>query len=243
VVRRCRGLAGYGTTGALVAPARGRLVDRLGQRPALTRLAVGHTTVMLGLLTLAAAAWAPVVVLVVVADLAGVLPPPILNIMRVLWGRCWSAAVHGCRRLRGDLGGRAGRVRRRPAGRTGGLVTPRHARGRAGVAALLVLGATLGFASFACGPGQRGTPAGAGGARGSVALLGRLWPVLLPLVVRQAGLAPILLIAGLLLHRRWSPPICWSTRPQPPRERPRRSPGSPPPSTGASRSAPPWPAA
>jgi hypothetical protein len=76
-----------GLTNVLVAAARARLVDRLGQPVALSRLAAAYAVLLCVVAGLTTSAGVPAWLLVTVAGLAGSCPPPLGAAMRTLWAR------------------------------------------------------------------------------------------------------------------------------------------------------------
>lgn len=75
----------FGLANVVVAPARARLVDRLGQPVALLRLAVAYAALLCVLTGLTLSTTAPTWVLVATAGVTGLFPPPLGAAMRVLW--------------------------------------------------------------------------------------------------------------------------------------------------------------
>lgn len=76
----------FGVANVLASPGRARLVDRRGQRPVLTSLAIVFTAALGVLAVVAAFDGAVPWVLLVLAAIAGVSAPPLGAAMRVLWG-------------------------------------------------------------------------------------------------------------------------------------------------------------
>ena len=104
-------LAGFALGSGALAPARGRLVDRLGVRRALVPFAVASGAALLGLALAAeegAAAW----LLVSLATLGGLTVPPLIASARVVWPRVVPAeqlpSAYGVQALLSDLGAVAG---------------------------------------------------------------------------------------------------------------------------------------
>jgi len=72
-------------TSGLLAPVRGRLVDRYGQRRCLPWLATGYAAGLLGVIGAAQVRTTGVLASVAAAGLAGAAAPPLAASMRVLW--------------------------------------------------------------------------------------------------------------------------------------------------------------
>jgi hypothetical protein len=100
-------LAGFALGSGVLAPARGRLVDRFGLRRALVPFALGSGAALLGL-ALAAEEGAPVWLLVALATIAGVSAPPLIASARVVWPQVVAPeqlpAAYGVQALLSDLG-------------------------------------------------------------------------------------------------------------------------------------------
>lgn len=76
----------FSLTVTVLAPARARLLDRMGQRYALERLVVGYTAILVALLGVAEM-HGGFYLFVAFAAAAGALAPPLGPAMRVLWAR------------------------------------------------------------------------------------------------------------------------------------------------------------
>jgi len=104
-------LAGFALGSGVLAPARGRLVDRFGPRRALVPFALASGAALLGL-ALAAEEGAPGWLLAALATLGGLTVPPLIASARVVWpqvvGREQLPSAYGVQALLGDLGGVAG---------------------------------------------------------------------------------------------------------------------------------------
>jgi len=100
-------LAGFALGSGVLAPARGRLVDRFGPRRALVPFAVGSGAALLGL-ALAAAEGGPAWLLAALATLGGLVVPPLIASARVVWPQIvvpeQLPAAYGVQALLGDLG-------------------------------------------------------------------------------------------------------------------------------------------
>ena len=104
-------LAGFALGSGVLAPVRGRLVDRLGPRRALVPFALASGAALLGL-ALAAEERAPGWLLVALATVGGLTVPPLIASARVVWPQVVAPAqlpaAHGVQAVLGDLGGVAG---------------------------------------------------------------------------------------------------------------------------------------
>jgi MFS family permease len=104
-------LAGFALGSSVLAPARGRLVDRLGPRRALVPFAVVSGAALLGL-ALAAEERAEPWLLVALATLGGLTVPPLIASARVVWPQIVPASqlppAYGVQALLSDLGAVAG---------------------------------------------------------------------------------------------------------------------------------------
>jgi MFS family permease len=104
-------LAGFALGSGVLAPARGRLVDRFGPRRALVPLALGSGAALLGL-ALAAEEGGPDWLLVSLATLGGLSVPPLIASARVVWPEVVAPELlppaYGVQALLGDLGGVGG---------------------------------------------------------------------------------------------------------------------------------------
>jgi MFS family permease len=100
-------LAGFALGSGVLAPARGRLVDRFGLRRALVPFALGSGAALLGL-ALAAQEDAPAWLLVALATIAGLSAPPLIASARVVWPQVVAPeqlpAAYGVQALLSDLG-------------------------------------------------------------------------------------------------------------------------------------------
>ncbi len=85
----------YALSAGLLGPARSRLVDRLGPRPALTGLTVAFGVLLTGLVV---GVTAPLPVVAALGLLAGCSPPPVGPTMRTLWRRLTGEAPEALRR-------------------------------------------------------------------------------------------------------------------------------------------------
>ncbi len=96
----------FSAAAALLAPLRGRLVDRRGNR-ALLAFALAQAAVLLALAA-AAAAGSPAAALVALAGLAGGISPPLIARARALWPRVAGSQLrrtgHALNALLGDAG-------------------------------------------------------------------------------------------------------------------------------------------
>ena len=104
-------LAAFALGSGVLAPARGRLVDRYGPRRALVPFAVASGAALLGL-ALAAEEGAPTWLLVALAALGGLTVPPLIASARVVWPQVVAPEAlppaYGVQALLGDLGGVGG---------------------------------------------------------------------------------------------------------------------------------------
>jgi MFS family permease len=100
-------LAGFALGSGVLAPVRGRLVDRFGPRRALLPFALGSGAALLGL-ALAAEEGAPAWLLVALATLGGLIVPPLIASARVVWPQVVEPeqlpAAYGVQALLSDLG-------------------------------------------------------------------------------------------------------------------------------------------
>jgi predicted MFS family arabinose efflux permease len=100
-------LAALGIASAVMAPLRGRLVDRFGARRALPPLAASGAASLIAL-ALAAAGDAPAGVLIALAGVEGMVAPPLIASARVVWPLVVAeeqlGAAYGLQALMGDLG-------------------------------------------------------------------------------------------------------------------------------------------
>jgi MFS family permease len=100
-------LAGFALGSGVLAPARGRLVDRFGPRRALVPFALGSGAALLGL-ALAAEEGAPAWLLVALATAAGLIVPPLIASARVVWPQVVAPEqlqpAYGVQALLSDLG-------------------------------------------------------------------------------------------------------------------------------------------
>ncbi|MEC5178409.1 MFS family permease [Cryobacterium sp. MP_M5] len=76
----------FGLANVIASPYRARFVDRRGQRFALNSLAIAFAAGLSGIAVLTAQSEPPVGVLVGLAAVVGLFPPPLGASMRVLWG-------------------------------------------------------------------------------------------------------------------------------------------------------------
>jgi hypothetical protein len=101
----------FAACSALLAPLRGRLVDRRGT-PALGAFAAAHAGALLAFAAVAGAGGGATVALLVCAALAGACAPPLIATARALWPRVAGPELtrtgHAANALLGDLGGVAG---------------------------------------------------------------------------------------------------------------------------------------
>jgi MFS family permease len=104
-------LAGFALGSGVLAPARGRLVDRYGPRRALVPLAQTSGAALLGL-ALAAEEGAADWLLVALATLGGLTVPPLIASARVVWPQVVPPEqlppAYGVQALLGDIGGVGG---------------------------------------------------------------------------------------------------------------------------------------
>jgi MFS family permease len=104
-------LAGFALGSGVLAPARGRLVDRHGLRQALVPFALVSGAALLGL-ALAAEEGAAEWVLVALATLGGLSVPPLIASARVVWPQVVAPELlppaYGVQALLGDIGGVGG---------------------------------------------------------------------------------------------------------------------------------------
>jgi MFS family permease len=152
-------LAGFALGSGLLAPLRGRLVDRHGPRRALVPFAMGSGAALLGLALAAeedAAGW----LLVALATLGGLSAPPLIASARVVWPQIVPPEqlppAYGVQALLSDVGGVVGPAL---AGAVAALASPSGAL--LACAVLPVAGALL-LAGLPWPP--RTPPAGRGGA-------------------------------------------------------------------------------
>jgi MFS family permease len=104
-------LAGFALGSGVLAPARGKLVDRHGPRRALVPFAAASGAMLLGL-ALAAEEGGPAWLLVALATLGGLTVPPLIASARVVWPQVVEpeqlAPAYGIQALLGDVGGVGG---------------------------------------------------------------------------------------------------------------------------------------
>jgi Major Facilitator Superfamily len=104
-------LTGFALGSGVLAPARGRLVDRFGPRQALVPFASGSGAALLGL-ALAAKERTADWLLVALATLGGLTVPPLIASARVVWPQVVAPELlppaYGVQALLGDLGGVGG---------------------------------------------------------------------------------------------------------------------------------------
>jgi MFS family permease len=105
-------LAGFALGSGVLAPARGRLVDRHGLRRALVPFALASGAALLGLAAAASSEGAPAWLLVAAATLGGLTVPPLIASARVVWPQVVApealSPAYGIQALLGDLGGVGG---------------------------------------------------------------------------------------------------------------------------------------
>jgi MFS family permease len=169
-------LAGFALGSGVLAPARGRLVDRYGPRRALVPFAVASGAALLGLAAAASSEGAPEWLLVATATLGGLTVPPLIASARVVWPQVVAPEAlppaYGIQALLGDLGGVGGPAL---AGAVAALASP------AGALIACALLPVAGAALLAGLPWPASTPrAGRGGALSS--------PGMRTLVLADAGL-------------------------------------------------------
>ncbi len=106
-------LAGFALGSGVLAPVRGRTVDRHGPRRALVPFALLSGAALLGL-ALAAEEGAPGWLLVALPTLGGLSAPPLIASARVVWPHVVAPAqmpaAHGVQAVLGDVGGVVGPV-------------------------------------------------------------------------------------------------------------------------------------
>lgn len=168
-------LAGFALGSGVLAPARGRLVDRYGPRRALVPFAMASGAALLGLAAAASSEGAPAWLLVATATLGGLTVPPLIASARVVWPLVVAPEAlppaYGIQALLGDLGGVGGPAL---AGAVAALASPAGAL--IACALLPVAGALL----LARLPWPEPTPRSGGGALSS--------PGMRTLVLADAGL-------------------------------------------------------
>ncbi|RUR03042.1 MFS transporter [Labedella endophytica] len=76
----------FGLANVIASPFRARLVDRHGQRLTLSSLSVLYAAGLIGVAVATAADGTPAAVVIGLAAIAGVFPPPLGASMRVIWG-------------------------------------------------------------------------------------------------------------------------------------------------------------
>ena len=77
--------AAFGIANVVAAPWRARIIDRWGQRRALTSMAVAQSAAFVGLAVTAAAPHVPLLLFLVLSIAVGISAPPLGAAMRVLW--------------------------------------------------------------------------------------------------------------------------------------------------------------
>jgi MFS family permease len=201
-------LAGDALGAGLLAPVRGRVVDRFGPRRALLPFALGSGAALLAL-ALSAQAGAAGWLLVALATVAGLSAPPLIASARVVWPQVVESehlpAAYGVQALLGDLGAVVGPAF---AGAVAALASPSGALIACAVlpAAGALLLAALPWPERAPSAGRRGALASAGmrtlvlADAGLYAGLGAL-EVALPAVAAESGAAasaalPLAVFAG-----------------------------------------------
>ena len=157
-------LAAFSIGSGLLAPLRGRLVDRLGLRRALVPMALVSGAALVGLAAAAAADAGPAA-LVAPAGAAGLPVPPLIASARVIWPQVVAPEdlqpAYGVQALLGDLGGVGGPAL---AGALAALASPAAALVVCGVAPLAgaLLLATLPWPEPQPRKGRSGALASAG---------------------------------------------------------------------------------
>ena len=158
-------LAGFALGSGVLAPVRGRTVDRHGPRRALVPFALLCGAALLGL-ALAAEEGAPGWLLVALPTLGGLSAPPLIASARVVWPHVVAPAqmpaAHGVQALLGDVGGVVGPVL---AGALAAVASPSGAL--IACALLPVAGALL---LVALPWPERAAPTGRGGALASAGM-------------------------------------------------------------------------
>jgi len=189
-------LAGFALGSGVLAPVRGRVVDRFGPRRALLPFALGSGAALLAL-ALAAEEGGPGWLLVVLASLGGLSAPPLIASARVVWPRVVEPeqlpAAYGVQALLSDLGAVVGPAF---AGAVAALASPSGALIACAVlpAAGALLLVALPWPERTVTPGRGGALASAGmrtlvlADAGLYAGLGAL-EVALPAVAAESGAA------------------------------------------------------